>query len=120
MAKERLDRKNIRKWMQLPFRGDKGLQIWELVDYYRLLTGMTTEHFLLSAIGNFIEKDNEMLATAVKDYLTYLRKNPRRRGRPYGYTVTDSTRQKLTVKNKETYNARKQLEEEIKREMTNE
>lgn len=58
-------------------------RIYDLIDEYRILLGMTWREFIWSSIANTIQDDNEPLAEAIR--MNLRSKNPP--GRPKGSSI---------------------------------
>lgn len=58
-------------------------QVLEIIDKYRLLTGMTWREFIFSCIAFYIRQENSEIADAIIDYLNKVPKP----GRPVGTSI---------------------------------
>lgn len=76
-------------WNENPYRyikkqNDKrNTDILQIIDQYRLLTGMTWREFIFACIGFYIRQENPIIADAISEYI----KNTPAPGRPKGNSV---------------------------------
>jgi len=98
-----------RKIIKVFFDSDKGREIHALIDFYRKLLSKTWDQFTMEAICEYIGKENEMLAEAIRLYIDEEVAH-RKKGRPVGYKKTPKEIKRHSDVMKAYWKARKEEE----------
>jgi len=101
------------KQMQVTFTDSDGLELFELLNYYRLMSRMTWTKFILTAFMHYISLDNEMIAQAIKMYMDK-RENSMVAGRPKGIGHSQKWKKEQSERMKKRWIQRKAHEQLIK------
>ena len=89
-----------KKLINIVFPDKRGHEIWELINYYRVLSRMTWFDFILESIKGYIMLDNEAIAKAIQAYIDY-RHRMVKMGRPIGSSVSDEIKKAHSVRMKQ-------------------
>lgn len=98
------------KRLSIAFQDPEGKEIAELINYYRVLSKMGWNQFLLEALSLYIGQENDMVSGAIDGYLTRLPNKPRT-GRPSGAKQPDHIKSEHSKRMKKNWEVRKAFAE---------
>jgi len=101
------------KRLTIAFQDPEGKEIAELINYYRVLSKMGWNQFLLEALSLYIGQENDMVSDAIDSYLTRLPNKPRT-GRPSGAKQPDHIKSEHSERMKKNWAVRKAFAERAK------
>jgi len=97
--------KPLKLAVHFEFNDKKGMEVHELLNYYRMLKKVTWRELVLESLADYIELENQAIADLTREYIKVM---PKGIGRPRTRVVSVSERRQKSLRIKQQWEDRKE------------